>query len=48
MGIAISGAGIAGPTFAHYQETQAMNLGPVFRSVAGHSLRDDFELPDYG
>lgn len=29
------------------QAMRAMNLGPLFRSVAGRSLRDDFDLPDY-
>jgi 2-polyprenyl-6-methoxyphenol hydroxylase-like FAD-dependent oxidoreductase len=29
------------------QAMRAMNLGPLFRSVAGRSLRDDIELPDY-
>jgi 2-polyprenyl-6-methoxyphenol hydroxylase-like FAD-dependent oxidoreductase len=29
------------------QAMRAMNLGPVFRSLVGRGLRDDFELPDY-
>jgi 2-polyprenyl-6-methoxyphenol hydroxylase-like FAD-dependent oxidoreductase len=29
------------------QAMRAMNLGPVFRRLAGRSLRDDFDLPDY-
>ncbi|MGH8041318.1 MAG: hypothetical protein ACREPN_04665 [Rudaea sp.] len=30
------------------QAIRAMNFGPLVKLFAGRSMRDDFEIPDYG